>query len=115
MQRLGESNLALEDRVKRTTVRSPVKGRINRLLINTLGGVIQPGMDIIEIVPLDDTLLVEARIRPGDIGFLHPGQEALVKFTAYDFAIYGGLEAKLARMFHKPLGDHKYRTTRLGY
>ncbi|MEW7980894.1 MAG: HlyD family type I secretion periplasmic adaptor subunit [Candidatus Sedimenticola endophacoides] len=95
MQRLGESNLALEDRVKRTTVRSPVKGRINRLLINTLGGVIQPGMDIIEIVPLDDTLLVEARIRPGDIGFLHPGQEALVKFTAYDFAIYGGLEAKL--------------------
>lgn len=95
MDRLRESNLALEDRVKRTTVRSLVNGRINRLLINTVGGVIQPGMDIIEIVPIDDTLLVEAKIRPSDIGFLHPGQEALVKFTAYDFAIYGGLEAQL--------------------
>ncbi|OOZ35978.1 HlyD family type I secretion periplasmic adaptor subunit [Solemya velesiana gill symbiont] len=93
--RLVESNLALEDRVARTLVRSPVRGRINRLLINTVGGVIQPGMDLVEIVPLDDTLLVEARIRPKDIGFLHPGQEALVKFTAYDFAIYGGLDANL--------------------
>jgi adhesin transport system membrane fusion protein len=95
LEQINASNQALEDRVKRTLVRSPVNGHINRLLINTVGGVIQPGMDILEIVPLDDTLLVEAKIRPKDIGFLHPGQEALVKFTAYDFAIYGGLDAQL--------------------
>ncbi|MEJ1296107.1 MAG: HlyD family type I secretion periplasmic adaptor subunit [Candidatus Sedimenticola sp. (ex Thyasira tokunagai)] len=95
MSRLQESNIALKDRVQRTLVRSPVRGRINRLLVNTIGGVIQPGMDLVEIVPLDDSLLVEARIRPRDIGFLHPGQEAMVKFTAYDFAVYGGLKAHL--------------------
>ncbi len=95
ISRLHESSVALKDRVQRTLVRSPVRGRINRLLVNTIGGVIQPGMDLVEIVPLDDSLLVEARIRPRDIGFLHPGQEAIVKFTAYDFAMYGGLKAHL--------------------
>ena len=66
--------------------------------VNTIGGVIQPGSDMIEIVPIDDTLLVEARIRPQDIAFLHPGQEAVVKFTAYDYTIYGGLKAKLEQI-----------------
>lgn len=95
LARLQESAAALEDRVSRTAVRSPVKGTVKQLKINTVGGVIQPGMDLLEIVPSEDTLLVEARIRPADIAFLHPGQNAMVKFTAYDFAIFGGLKATL--------------------
>lgn len=86
---------ALMDRLQRTAVRSPVRGTINQLKVNTIGGTIQPGMDLVEIVPLEDTLLVEARIKPADIAFLHPNQHAMVKFTAYDFTIYGGLEANL--------------------
>ncbi len=87
-----------EDRVSRTLVRAPVKGKINRLMINTVGGVIQPGEDIVEIVPVDDSLLIEAHIRPSDIAFLRPGQNAMIKFTAYDFSIYGGLPATLERI-----------------
>ena len=89
---------ALEDRVQRTLVTSPVRGIVKQLLVNTIGGVIQPGSDLVEIVPLDDTLLIEARIRPQDIAFLHPGQEAVVKFTAYDYTIYGGLPGKLEQI-----------------
>jgi adhesin transport system membrane fusion protein len=80
------------DRVTRTDVRSPVRGLVKHILINTLGGVVQPGESIMEIVPLDDTLLVEAQIKPADIAFLHPDQAAKVKITAYDFSIYGGLD-----------------------
>lgn len=98
MARTEESVSALKDRVTRTNVRSPMKGTIKRLMINTIGGVIQPGMDLVEIVPLEDNLLIEAQIRPADIAFLRPGQEAIIKFTAYDFSIYGGLEAKLVRI-----------------
>jgi adhesin transport system membrane fusion protein len=87
-----------KDRVSRTQVRAPVRGKINRLMINTVGGVIQPGEDIVEIVPLDDSLLIEAHIRPSDIAFLRPGQKAMIKFTAYDFSIYGGLPATLERI-----------------
>lgn len=90
---LIESSTALEDRVNRTHVKSPVKGTIKQIFVNTIGGVITPGMELIEIVPLNDTLLVEAYINPSDIAFIHPGQEAIVKVTAYDFAIYGGLPA----------------------
>ncbi len=89
---------ALEDRVSRTLVTSPVRGIVKQLLVNTIGGVIQPGSDLLEIVPLDDTLLVEARIRPQDIAFLRPGQHAMVKFTAYDYTIYGGLQADLEQI-----------------
>jgi len=89
---------ALEDRVSRTLVTSPVRGIVKQMLVNTIGGVIQPGSDLVEIVPLDDNLLVEARIRPQDIAFLHPGQKAVVKFTAYDYTIYGGLQAKLEQI-----------------
>jgi adhesin transport system membrane fusion protein len=95
LDRTSESTLALEDRVTRTLVLSPVKGIIKQLKVATVGGVIQPGMDLVEIVPLDDQLLIEAEIRPSDIAFLHPGQQAMVKLTAYDFSIYGGLEAEL--------------------
>jgi len=95
LDRTNESTLALEDRVTRTRVVSPVKGIIKQLKVTTIGGVIQPGMDLVEIVPLEDQLLIEAEIRPADIAFLHPGQKAMVKLTAYDFSIYGGLEAEL--------------------
>ncbi|MEQ9463807.1 MAG: HlyD family type I secretion periplasmic adaptor subunit [Haliea sp.] len=92
MNGLREAGLGLSDRVRQTEVRSPVKGTIKRLYHNTIGGVVLPGKEIVEVVPLDDTLLVEVRIRPKDIAFLIPGQEALVKLTAYDFVVYGGLE-----------------------
>ena len=95
LSRLEFSNIALKDRVTRTDVKSPVDGTVKQILVNTVGAVIQPGMDLLEIVPANDTLLVEAMIRPSDIAFIHPGQRATVKLTAYDFAIYGGLDSVL--------------------
>jgi len=92
LKSLQEIMSAGEDRVTRTDVRSPVRGTVKQINLNTLGGVVRPGESILEIVPLDDTLLIEARIRPADIAFLHPGQKAMVKITAYDFSIFGGLE-----------------------
>ncbi|WP_370526506.1 HlyD family type I secretion periplasmic adaptor subunit [Pantoea sp. Ap-967] len=102
---------ALDDRVHRTLVTSPVRGIVKQLLVNTVGGVIQPGSDIIEIVPLDDTLVIEAKILPKDIAFLHPGQEATVKFTAYDYTIYGGLKAKLEQIGADTITDEDKKTT----
>lgn len=95
---LTEENIGLVDRVKHAVVRSPVRGTVKRLLVNTVGGVVQPGQNIVEIVPLDDTLVLEVKVIPGDIAFLRPGQSAQVKFTAYDFAIYGGLEARVEQI-----------------
>jgi adhesin transport system membrane fusion protein len=102
---LVASSVALEDRVKRTAVRSPVKGTIKQLMVNTVGGVIQPGMELVKIVPLEDNLLVEAKIRPEDIGFLRPGQKTIVKFTAFDFAIFGGMEGKLEHISADTIKD----------
>lgn len=90
---LQEGQAALVDKVRLAEVRSPVKGTVKTLMSNTVGGVVQPGKDILDIVPTDDSLLLEVRINPRDIGFLYPGQHAEVKFTAYDFSIYGGLDA----------------------
>ena len=107
---LGEdaaTSIALKDRLDRTHVVSPVNGTVNRLLINTVGGVVQPGMNLIEIVPSDGTLLIEARIKPSDIAFLRPEQEAKIKITAYDYTIYGGLDAKLERIGADSLTDDK--------
>ncbi|MEY3017562.1 MAG: hypothetical protein RL336_697 [Pseudomonadota bacterium] len=95
---LEESNTGLTDRVNQTLVKSPVKGTIKRLYFNTVGGVVLPGREIVEIVPLDDTLLLEAKVQPRDIAFLRPGQEAMVKFTAYDFVVYGGLKGTVERI-----------------
>lgn len=95
MKRIKKSNEARQDKVTRTNVRSYVDGTVKQLLINTVGGVVKPGMDIIEIVPVQDNLIVEAKIRPADIAFLHIGQKVIVKFSAYDFAIYGSLEGRL--------------------
>lgn len=95
LSKITASSRAIEDRVSRTGVVSPVRGIVKQLKVNTIGGVVQPGSDLLEIVPLEDSLLIEARIRPQDVAFLHPGQQAMVKFTAYDYTIYGGLKAKL--------------------
>ena len=89
---LRETGEGLSDRVRGTEIRSPVKGTIKQLYFYTIGGVVLPGKEIIEIVPADDTLFLEVRIHPKDIAFMVPGQEALVKFTAYDFIVYGGLK-----------------------
>ena len=107
LEGLRESNVALVDRVERTSVRSPVHGTVKQLLIYTVGGVISPGMNLVEIVPLEDTLLVEAQIRPSDIAFLRPGQQAVVKFTAYDFTVYGGLSAKLEHISADSITDEQ--------
>ena len=107
LEDVSASAIALKDRLRRTNVLSPVTGTINRLLVNTVGGVIQPGMDLVEIVPLEDTLVIEAQIKPADIAFLRPEQEAKVKFTAYDFTIYGGLDAKLEHISADSIADEK--------
>lgn len=104
---LEQGQLALQDRVKLAEVRSPVRGTVNNLMANTVGGVVQPGKDILDIVPMDDTLLLEVQISPKDIGFLHFGQKAEVKFTAYDFAIYGGLAGKVEQIGANTITDEK--------
>ncbi len=104
---LSEGSAALEDRVKQTEIRSPVNGTVKQLKVNTVGGVVQPGKDVIELVPSDDALLLEAKVLPRDIAFLRPGQKALVKFTAYDFAVYGGLEATLEQIGADSVVDEK--------
>lgn len=95
---LAAANTELEDRLRRTEVRAPVAGVVKQLKVHTVGGVIQPGMELMEIVPQEDTLLVEARVRPADIAFLRTGQDAVVKLSAYDFAIYGGFPATLEQI-----------------
>lgn len=95
---LAAANTELEDRLRRTEVTAPVAGVVKQLKVYTIGGVIQPGMDLMEIVPHEDTLLVEARVRPADIAFLRPGQDAMVKLSAYDFSIYGGFPGTLEQI-----------------
>ncbi len=104
---------ANQDRVTRTEVRSPVHGTIKEIKIRTIGGVIQPGQSLIEVVPIEDTLLVEAQIRPSDIAFIRPKQAAVVKITAYDFSSYGGLDAVVeeisADSIQNEKGEHFFR------
>ena len=104
---VAETSVGLTDKVTRSVLRSPVKGTVKRLMINTVGGVVQPGKDVVEVVPLEDNLLLEARVQPRDIAFLRPGQKAMVKFTAYDFSIYGGLEGKLELIGADSVVDEK--------
>ncbi len=104
---LNEGAVALADKVDKSQVKSPVRGRVQRLLANTVGGVVQPGKDLIEVVPLDDQLILEAKVQPRDIAFIHPRQDATVKFTAYDFSIYGGLVAKVENISPDTVVDEK--------
>ena len=107
MNALTQGAVALNDKVDKSQIKAPLRGRIQRLLANTVGGVVQPGKDIVEIVPLDDTLLLEAKVVPRDIAFIHPGQAATVKFTAYDFSIYGGMEAEVDNISPDTVVDEK--------
>ncbi|MBD9512575.1 MULTISPECIES: HlyD family type I secretion periplasmic adaptor subunit [Pseudomonadaceae] len=107
LNKLTATSRAIDDKVNRTLVVAPLRGIVKQLKVNTIGGVVQPGNDMVEIVPLEDNLLVEARVRPQDIAFLHPGQPATVKFTAYDYTIYGGLKAKLEVISADTITDDK--------
>ncbi|QCU91079.1 HlyD family type I secretion periplasmic adaptor subunit [Thiomicrorhabdus sediminis] len=106
-EQLSKSKEALQDRVDRTDVKSPVNGTIKQLFVNTIGGVVQPGSDIVEIVPDDDSLVLETKITPADIGFIYPGLKAKIKFTAYDFAIYGGLDGTVERITADTITDEE--------
>jgi adhesin transport system membrane fusion protein len=106
-----QSMTAAKDRVVRTDLRSPVDGFVNKLHVNTVGGVVRPGDPLVEITPMEDTLMVEARIQPRDIAFIRPDQKALVKLTAYDFSIYGGLEGKVAVVSSDSIVDEANKET----
>ncbi len=105
--RTEENAKALHDQVRRTIVRSPINGVIQTLYVNTVGGVIKPGEDLIEIVPTDDNLWLEVKIKPSDIAFIYPGQKAVVKISAYDFRIYGTLEGKVVHISADTTKDEK--------
>lgn len=105
IEQLEEGSTALVDRVRLSEVRAPMRGIVQRLFVTTRGGVIAPGREVAEIVPLDDQLLIEARMSPRDIAYLRPGLEAKVKITAYDFAIYGGLDAVLEHISADTITD----------
>ena len=102
----AKENMAMRaDPVDRSLIRAPLRGIVKNIKINTVGGVVQAGQDIMEIVPLNDKLLVEAYIRPQDVAFVHPGLGAIVKVTAYDYALYGGLEGKVTLISPDTLRD----------
>jgi len=89
---LTETSVALDDKVKQATLKSPVNGTVSRLFFNTVGGVVQPGKEVLEVVPTDDALVLETKVQVKDIAFIRPNQPAVVKLTAYDFSIYGALD-----------------------
>lgn len=104
-----ENALAREDSLRRTVIRAPMKGIVKNVQITTVGGVIQPGQSILEIVPVQDEMLVEAYVRPTEVAFLKPGQAATVKLTAYDFNKYGGLDGVLEQVSPDTLKDERNR------
>ena len=104
---LDENIKAAKDRVFRTDLRSPVHGIVNKLNVTTIGAVVQPGANVMDIVPLDDTLLVEGRIKPQDIAFIRAGQDAVVKVTAYDSSVFGSLKGKVERISADAIVDEK--------
>jgi adhesin transport system membrane fusion protein len=104
---LDQNIRSAQDRVRRADLKSPVYGIVNKVNVTTIGAVVQPGASLMEIVPLEDTLLVEGRIRPQDIAFIHPGQEAVVKISAYDSNVYGSLKGKVERISADTIADEK--------
>lgn len=107
---LGQNVSGLADRVKYSEIRSPVAGVVQRVLFNTIGGVVQPGHAVVEVVPSDGRLVVEAKVSPRDIAFLRPELPAVVKFTAYDFSVYGGMPATLTHISPDSITDDKGNT-----
>lgn len=110
LERVQEKISAFKDMVSRTYIKSPVDGIIKKMYVNTIGGVVKPGMDLVEIVPKDKNLIVEVKVKPKDIAFIYPGQDAMVKFTAYNFSIYGGLKGKVIGISPDTITDRKNRT-----
>jgi membrane fusion protein, adhesin transport system len=104
---LNEQMAAREDRVKRRELRSPMDGIVNRLNIHTEGAVAKAGETIMELVPIQDTLLIAARVKPADIAFIRPGQAAQVRVTAYDSSIFGSLQGKVVRVGADAVADEK--------
>ena len=107
----SEALRGASDRVSRTDIRSPVDGIVNDVRINTVGGFVNSGERLMDIVPVDDTLLIESRLKPSDIAFVRPGQKATVKFTAYDFSIFGGLDGEVVNVSADSLIDPQTRET----
>ena len=113
LKQVEQALLAFEDKIDRSTITAPVSGIVNKIHVKTVGGVLQPGAPLFEIVPTEDTLLVEADIAPSDIAFVKIGQDATVKLTAYDYSIYGGLSGKVEQIsadtFANDQGESFYR------
>jgi len=107
LRSLRSASTALKDQVTRTIVRAPMNGIVQKLYVHTIGGVVKPGADIMEIVPIDKRLLVEVKIKPKDIAFIYYKQKAIVKFTAYDFSIYGGLTGRVVLISPDTIKDEK--------
>lgn len=104
---LDENIKSAQDRVRRTDLKSPVHGIVNKLNVTTVGAVVQPGANLMDIIPLDDSLLVEGKIRPQDIAFIRPNQDAVVKISAYDSSVYGSLKGKVERISADTIVDDK--------
>lgn len=107
---LSEAESGLADRVRQSEIRATTRGVVQTMHVNTVGGVVSPGRDVLDIIPLNDQLIIEARIRPQDIAFLRPGQEAMIKFTAYDFMIYGGFPAEVRHISADTITDERDNT-----
>ena len=107
---LKAQQVEFKDKVDRTMVKSPVNGIVQKLFIHTVGGVVKPGADLVEIVPTNDKLFLEIKIKPSDIAFIHPGAEAKVKISAYDYAIHGGLIGKVINISPDTITDKKDNT-----
>ena len=112
---ISPSQVGAQDRVSRAIIRSPIDGIVQRIISATVGSVVKAGEDIIEILPLEDTLLIEAKVKPTDIGFIEEGQKATVKFSAFDFTIYGGLEGKLIHISPDAIVEKNGNTTETFY
>lgn len=110
LSRLSTQQIAFSDQVSRTIVKSPVDGIIQKLLVNTIGGVVKPGADLVEIVPTSENLYLEVKIKPSDIAFIHPGAEAKVKISAYDFTIHGGLIGRVVNISPDTITDKQDNT-----
>jgi adhesin transport system membrane fusion protein len=102
---LSESERASDDQVARTSLRAPVRGVVNKITVSSIGAVVQPGQDIISIVPIEDNLQIEAQVRPKDVAFIRPGHKASIKLTAYDYTIYGALEGEIKRISADTIQD----------
>jgi len=102
-----ETAIARGDAFRRTELRSPMKGTVKSIRVNTVGGVVQQGQELMLIVPIEDTLVVEAFVKPADVAFLRPGQKAVVKLSAYDYAIYGGLDGTVEFISPDTLRDER--------